>query len=457
MTFPTGYSRRFYACMIGCYAAAILACLSIRPLWVDEVLQLIGTRSSPSVQAMLAWTRISVGAAPLGYLTQRPFVLAAGPSAFWARFPSALFSIASCALLIRICLALNLPRATAALAGAIFMIAPSQVRYAMEARPYSEAMFFGLLSVMALAKLAKDANIPAACLAVLALAAGLYTQAYIFFPVCGVAAWYSAAALRTGDRRRALLPLACVIAAGTLFAPWYLLLSQGWRLHIRLSGYPHFHWTAALAMDIFKGISGGTFVCSAGLLLLAAASLAANRAVAGLLLSASLPAILGPVLADSLQDYFFASRQILFAVPALAVLAAMGFAVLLRKSRPAGIAVLALFAVAALIGDVTFQIHAKEDWGAAAKALAQAARPGYCIQPAVELSGAVEMYSVFEPGLASATCISAPSQGRVAFVSNLTMDSSQVEAARAKLRTLGFEETRTITAGGTTIRLEERK
>lgn len=454
MTFRILENRRFSAGLLLGYTAALLACLSVRPLWTDEVLQLIGTMSSPSVKAMLVWIRISVGAVPVGYLTQRPFVLIAGPSTFWARFPSALFSVASCWLLIRICRALNLTRAAAALAVVIFMIAPSQLRYALEARPYSEAMFFGLLAAVGLAKLARDGKVATAFLTVAAMALALYTQAYTFFPICGVGLWYAAAALRKGGRRRATLLIGCLSAAALLFAPWYVLYSEGWRVHMRLSGYPSFHWTRALAMDIFKGISGGAFVCSAAMLFLAGAGLRARTGATGLMASAAIFAAAGPVLEDSLQAYFFASRQILFAIPALAILSAIGFAAVFRKNRAAAVAVFGVFAGASLISDVTFQIRAKEDWRAAALAVARVTAKGYCMQSPIEGSGAPDMYSVFIPSLASTQC--GGHETKVAFVSNLTMDSTQVKASYERLRTMGFSPKETIYAGGTTVAVLEK-
>jgi len=86
---------------------------------------------------MMRWVPINVGGVPLGYLTQRPFVLAGGPFAFWARLPSAVFSVASCWLLILLCRELKIPRTTTLFAAGIFMILPAQFRYATEARPYS--------------------------------------------------------------------------------------------------------------------------------------------------------------------------------------------------------------------------------------------------------------------------------------------------------------------------------
>ena len=446
---------RFLVGMVLCYAVAIMGCLAVRPLWIDEVLQLVATRSSPSISAMFDMMGIAGGAVPLGYLTQRPFVLLAGPSAFWARFPSALFSIASCILLIRICRALNLSRATTAVTAAIFMIAPSQVRYAMEARPYSEAMFFGLLAAMALGKLAKDGKITSAVLAELAILAGLYTQAYIVFPIAGVAVWYAVAAFRRGDTRRAWLPIACLGVAAILFVPWYVRFSQEWQLHNQLAGVPDFQWTGSLALDIFKGIPGGSFLCSAALLFLAAASLRAER-IAGSLLLVSLGAIAGPLLADTLENYFFASRQLLYALPGLAILGALGFDALFRQNRFAALTAMTVFSITALISDVGSQLHAREDWRAAAETLSGITREGYCVQPALELSGAVEMYSVFAPSLASTRCPSAQTESRLAFVSNFAMDPRQVQAAMNKLQSLGFVPRKAIQVGGTTITVEQR-
>ncbi len=63
------------------YALILLAAVSIRPLWVDEVVQLLITTSS-SVSSMIRSIPINPGATPLGYLTQHPFVRAFGLSAF---------------------------------------------------------------------------------------------------------------------------------------------------------------------------------------------------------------------------------------------------------------------------------------------------------------------------------------------------------------------------------------
>src|SRR5579864_1699472 len=132
--------ERVFAAFIIVYGMALLACLSLRPLWLDEVLQLAGTMTS-SVAALLRWIPYNIGASPLGYLVQRPFVLAAGPSPFWARLPSAAFSVAGCVAMIGLCRALDLPRKTWLFSLLLFAIVPSQFRYAVEARPYSQALW----------------------------------------------------------------------------------------------------------------------------------------------------------------------------------------------------------------------------------------------------------------------------------------------------------------------------
>jgi uncharacterized membrane protein len=135
--------RAWWSGLFACYALAALVCAELRPLWLDEVLQLIAT-SSHSVDAfMQSMGSRNPGAAPLGYLTQLPFVLADSTSPLWTRFPSVFFSIVSCLALMRICRELKMPEVTL-LATVLFMAIPLQFRYASEERPYSEALAFGL-------------------------------------------------------------------------------------------------------------------------------------------------------------------------------------------------------------------------------------------------------------------------------------------------------------------------
>jgi len=444
------------AALIICYGFVLTACLTIRPLWLDEVLQLIGT-TSPSLESMLRWVPVNVGGVPLGYLTQRPIVLAGGPTAFWARLPSALFSVASCWLIILLCRELKLPRTATLLAAAAFMILPAQIRSATEARPYSEALCFSLLAALCITKWASQPRVSTMLLCLLAVVAGLYTQPYTALAVCGLVFWTAASGILRGDGWRTAIPSICLCISFLLFLPWYVVSLPQWDSSIQRSGYPKFHWTLNLGLDAFKGISGGSFVCSVAFLILVVIGVrTTTAAIGGLLLSSALFVVVGALAADAWRDYFFASRQLLFAVPALSILAGLGLETALRRRPLLGAALVAAFVIAALKNDVTMQLNAKEDWPAAANALAQVSRQGYCVQIAETQKGGVMLYSVFVPSLASSTCNTLTDQSKVALVSNLATGAETLNIFKEELRSLGFGTRKTVSVGGTTIEMEDR-
>ena len=231
------------------YALAAFACVERRPLWLDEVLQLLATSSHSVDDFMRSMGSRNPGAAPLGYLTQVPFVLAGGASALWARFPSVLFSMLACWALLRICRELKKPD-VAVLATGLFMVIPLQFRYASEGRPYSEALCFGLLAVLAFLKLSARPSLPWWILCVLAISATLYTQPYAILTVCGVILWDAVTNGKAGNWKRAARGPACLLISLAAFLPWYLLETRKWATGIQEHGIPAFHWTLALLLDL---------------------------------------------------------------------------------------------------------------------------------------------------------------------------------------------------------------
>ena len=172
----TDARRAWWYGLFACYALVALACAGLRPLWLDEVLQLIATSSHGLDDFMRSMGR-NPGASPLGYLTQRPFVLAGTTSPLWARFPSVLFSILSCWAVARICRELKMPQISLVAMG-LFMAMPLQFRYAAEGRPYSEALCFQSAGRSRISEALGPARLCAAAICVLAIVAALYTQPY---------------------------------------------------------------------------------------------------------------------------------------------------------------------------------------------------------------------------------------------------------------------------------------
>jgi 4-amino-4-deoxy-L-arabinose transferase-like glycosyltransferase len=124
---------------MACAAAscAILTfCAILRPLQLDEVLQLIGTRTR-HLTAVFDWLRYSPGSVPGGYVMQWACMRVAGFSNFIARLPSidawllTLFAILRIGTRIGI-RGVGVPALIAALTPMLF-------RYSIEGRPYLPA------------------------------------------------------------------------------------------------------------------------------------------------------------------------------------------------------------------------------------------------------------------------------------------------------------------------------
>lgn len=444
--------RSWFYGLFACYFLAALVCSAVRPLWMDEVFQLVTTSAQSAEEFMRNMGTTNPGAAPLGYLTQRPFVLAAGPVNLWVRISSVLFSLLSCWALARICRELRMPRITL-LATVLFMAMPLQLRYATEGRPYEEALAFSLLAILGVLRLTENPSVLGAVLSVLAMVAALYSQPYAILNVAAVVLWSTIRIAKKSNWRDAMLGPACLIVAVAAFLPWYVFQKRNWAAGIEQHGIPQFHWSRALFLDLFKGISGDGYLGSAALLILVAAAFLARPEFRWLLLAASILPIIGALAGDAFSNYFFASRQILFALPGLVILAALGFLELHRRSKLAAVVAVAALIGAAVQKDVTMQ-KSRENWPAAAQAVADVARSGRCITvvPATSL----DLYTYFVPELKSNVCAAKTLQPGAALISTLYTTSAELVAAADRFREQGFSPVQSSAVGGTTITLENR-
>ena len=131
-------------CLVA-YAGLLAALIWLVPFWLDEVLQLLGTRNHSFAEA-LQWAARNPGGAPLPYLAQWASLQLLGYSPAAARLPAAASSIL--AALAFAALLRQLRVRNALLAFAMFLLLPLQLRYGFEARPYSQGLFFSILALL---------------------------------------------------------------------------------------------------------------------------------------------------------------------------------------------------------------------------------------------------------------------------------------------------------------------
>ncbi len=134
------------------FVAIAISVASIRPLWLDEILQLIDTRQPSTIQ-MISALRQTPGAVPLGFLAQQAALKIAGYSMVRARLPSALFGASAVFVVALLGSQLGLKRGWHA--AVIFAFFPLTLRYATESRVYSQALFLSVLATHLYLRLTK--------------------------------------------------------------------------------------------------------------------------------------------------------------------------------------------------------------------------------------------------------------------------------------------------------------
>ena len=287
------------------------------------------------------------GRRSLPYFIQALALDLAGYSVFSARLPAALFSVLSCAALAWLARELRLQ--WPAVAVVLLMALPLQWRYALEGRPYSQAMFFAILATVLAVRLARKPGALRTALYGLALVAGMYTlPLLVLFPLAHFV-WVSLC-LDEPQRRRVQVRIGIAGAAAVLLlAPWVIWANSRWAGAIA-GNQGHFLLHPRLFLVLLHELPGGGYTASILLLGAAGAGLA-SRGIARstkvlLALLVAVP-LVGTLAIDAIFDYFFAVRQLIPVLPALALLAAEGLRDLYSRRRALG-----TILFAALSGDV---------------------------------------------------------------------------------------------------------
>lgn len=415
--------------MLGVYAVALVWLAGLLPLWLDEVLTLIGA-AKPTLHGLIEWVGYNPGSSPLGFLVQRPFIEALGLTRLAARLPSILFSVLSAAALIGFAKDLD-ARARTLLLG-VYLILPIQLRYAVEARPYAAALLFTIAALWCLWRLLERPDWRLTAAYAVLVAAAMYAQPFAVFVQAG-----ALAALAFSSKPRGVTQAACGLALGCLlFAPWYLHVREAWKQEIVTSGY-----TAAVnarsALMLVREIAGGGYWQSIPLLLAACLGWKETpQRVRRFLLGGIAAGIIGAMAADAVSGYFFATRHVLFAIPALVTLAAAGFAS--PRYRRAGAALAGIFFIASIAKSAGYFHSGTEDWPGAARVILAEAQKGSCI--IVTPPEPEDLYTLFEPELREHLCRAESAIGHVAVVESRYTIPGRLEQTKAGLTSRGFRQ-----------------
>jgi hypothetical protein len=254
---------------------------------------------------------------------------------------------------------------------------------------------------------------------VLFLICAVYTQPFGLFVVAAhlgwaILTWKPGHIPRSGQL---ILNAGIAAAAGGLaFLPWFFFARSHWHQAISAAG-------TGTGMDlktpilIVREITGAGFPGAVLISILAFFGWTATgrprheRLFWALALTA--PMLL-TVAADAAFGYFFAIRQMIFVLPALAMLAAFGLEAYMAKHGKAVVTVVTVLFVTFLYADFRFLTRPREDWQQASKAAETEVRTGACYAPLPKSSGS--LFEFFYPVLALHRCGTAAEEHRNAIV-----------------------------------------
>jgi hypothetical protein len=431
----SGKQQRFVTVLLlfSLYLAVLLLLVGHKPLWLDEIWQQLRTRNV-SFHGMVSYAQQGAGGAFLPHFCQWLILKVLPYSAAVSRLPALLFGFgaAVCSWLLARQLKLKVPE----IAVALWMALPIVFRYALEARPYSQALFFDCWALLLLFQLDEQPSAKRSALLLLVAAATLYSQPFAIFEILATALLLAGT---SPDWRRKLpylfLP---VVASFLLYLPWYLSASKEWSNGLVLDGTITV-FDSKLPLRVLREYTGGGYVVGLGLVALAVLGfqVADGRRTKLVLAAGFVTGLFVPLLAEQKLHYFYAARHVMFALPSGVLLGAYAF-----ESRIPSRQILArLLLLAVLIGSAAVitlrETGPHEDWRPVTDRLQQLSQAGNCLVSA-DPDGLV-YYEFFRPSLKRSECRS--SEKSVVLVAS---PYSPVELDTIKARKLleqGYKET----------------
>jgi uncharacterized membrane protein len=302
--------------------------LGVKQLWTDEIIQVIHSRPD-SLREILEGVAQDRGGAPLDYLVQHVFIANLSGAIEWtARFHAALFGLLGVLMIYLVCKELLKNQQWALMSALLFCFYPFHHRFSQEGRPYSLFVLLTLILYLVLLRsLKRNSWFTWATFTAMAVVT-FYTHAYAALVLFGqylflICYQY----LERESRSAALRRQACFLAGSAFAAASYLPWLHDSFSNAKGDTPPQIGFR--LFREMIKGLGDGSYPLAIALILCAVAGachLIRERRLfetSALLLwfLSPIPIILAVL---AWRSYFFAPRQLLFATPALLILAAVG-------------------------------------------------------------------------------------------------------------------------------------
>ncbi|MCU1336294.1 MAG: Conserved transrane protein [Bryobacterales bacterium] len=377
-------SHRTFFLFLALYTVTLVLLIPVKPLWVDEIIDLGGVRDVSDVHGVLDFVPSNAGGVPLGYLVDFAMIRWFGYSVFAVRLPSVLFTVLTCAGVYMLGRQTRLRWPL--LAAILYAVSPMALRYGLEARPYAQAACWSVFATVVFVSLTRRPALWKSASYAALVAAGLYTQPYsIFVPVAHLI-WL---AFVKAKRRVIWLAAPAVAVASLAFLPWFFKTHAAWQGAVT-SGV-RFAVSGKDLMVIPHELMGTGFAGAALTLIAIVVALAwsswSKEEKLFWVLYTTIPLILVPA-ADAYFGYFLAARQVIFVLVPISVLIAR-----CADVRRWGIVLPVVLLGAMVYEDVRWVRRPGEGWQAAAAQLNEASCTIFLP------SGARTMYVFFEPQL----------------------------------------------------------
>jgi hypothetical protein len=433
---------------LSAYAVCLLLLLSKLSLWLDELLDLKGIRDY-NFRQLIAFVPVNAGGVPLNYLARELSIHVLGYSRFSARLPSAIFSVLACAGVFWLARFLKLRAPLMAVL--IFCLLPLQFRYALESRPYSQALAISVGAMVSFLALLRTPTLSRGISYGLLALAGLYTQPYTLFVFLAHLAWLCALKSHPNRRRLLLLSALPIAVAALAFVPWYLWAAQLWKVSPASS--QHYTISPRAILMVLRELVGAGYIGTALILFLAFIGLKSLYMFHDRLfwsLQVVVPILLALV-ADIAFNYFLAIRQMIFVVAPLSLLAALGLEALALQRRITAAVLGSVLLVTFVFEDIHLFTRPRENWETAAHTLEELSKTGACTMfvPA----SSVDLYRFFVPQLTESTCLADSRQIAVA----IAPQSPASDGLKSALFENGFTKVRDFNPQGPRIELYEHK